>query len=190
MPDQKRYEEFVGLIERHTGQILAYIDALLMNWADAEDIFQDTSMVLWQKFDEFKPGTNFLGWALRIADFRVMKFHTKKSRYAAFTADLRETLMANLANRAAKDDLLTNLSQLSRCMEKLAENDRKTVTLCYIENVPVRNIAEAMDRSPQSVHNSLCRIRKWLLACIQRESKKSDMPDSIHRHFAGQEDRS
>ena len=56
MPDPKRYEEFVGLVRLYTSQILAYIDALLLNRNDAEDLFQETCMVLWQKFDEFTPG--------------------------------------------------------------------------------------------------------------------------------------
>ena len=59
MPDPKRHEEFVSLVRRYTNQMLAYIDALLLNRTDAEDLFQETCIVLWQKFDEFIPGTNF-----------------------------------------------------------------------------------------------------------------------------------
>lgn len=188
MPDPKRHDEFVGLIERHTGQILAYIDALLMNWADAEDLFQDTCVALWQKFDDFRPGTNFLAWALRIADFRVMRFHTQKSRQTAFKASLRDVLITDIANQAASDNPTAGLSSLSRCMDKLSESDRKMAMLCYAESVPVRNVAGAMGRSPESVHNSLCRIRKWLLECIRRESKKSDMP-SLPRGILHEEDR-
>jgi RNA polymerase sigma-70 factor, ECF subfamily len=176
MPDTNRYEEFAGLIERHTGRILAYIDGLLMNWADAEDMFQDTCVVLWQKFDDFKPGTNFLAWALRIADYRVMKFFAGKSRHAAFTEKLRDAMMANLAGQAASADPTADLSTLAHCMDKLQENDRKIVLLCYSEGIPVRNIADAFERSPQSVHNSLSRIRRWLLDCIQREDRKTELP--------------
>ena len=190
MPDPKRYEEFAGLIGRHTSRILAYIDALLLNWSDAEDLFQDTCLMLWQRFDDFTPGTNFLAWALRIADHRVMKFHTKQSRQAAFTASLRDALMANLANQAAKEETTTSLPALSRCMDRLTESDRRTVTLCYAEGLPVRQVADAMGRSPQSVHNSLCRIRKWLLDCIQRELRESDARASIqHTVFQQPEDR-
>ena len=53
MPDPKRYDEFGELVRLHTSQILAYIDALLLNRSDAEDLFQETCLVLWQKFDEF-----------------------------------------------------------------------------------------------------------------------------------------
>ena len=64
MPDPKRYDEFAGLVRLHTGQVLAYINALVLDWNDADDLFQETCLVLWQKFDEFRPGTNFLAWAL------------------------------------------------------------------------------------------------------------------------------
>jgi RNA polymerase sigma factor (sigma-70 family) len=80
MSDAKRYEEFSELIRLYSSQMLAYIDSLLLNRSDAEGLFQDTCIVLWQKFDEFRRGTNFLAWALRIADYKVMNFQQKQSR--------------------------------------------------------------------------------------------------------------
>lgn len=189
MSDPKRYEEFVDLIGLHTSRILAYIDALLLNWSDAEDLFQETCLMLWQKFDEFKPGTNFLAWALRIADHRVMKFHTKQARHAAFTASLRDALMVDAVGLAEEQDAETSLRMLAGCMDRLTENDRRMVTLCYAEGLPVRRVADAMDRSPQSVHNSLCRIRKWLLNCIQRNLRVSHTPVAVHDNVLEQEDR-
>ena len=89
MPDPKRYDEFAGLVRLHTGQVLAYINALVLDWNNADNLFQETCLVLWQKFDEFRPGTNFLAWALHIANFKVMKFRTQESRRGAFIARLR-----------------------------------------------------------------------------------------------------
>ena len=98
MPDLNRYEEFTRLVRLHTSQVLAYIDSLLLNRSDAEDLFQETCLVLWQKFDEFGPGTNFLAWALRVADYKVMNFQTMQSRRVTFAADLRNALMAEITN--------------------------------------------------------------------------------------------
>ena len=85
MPDPKRYEEFADLVRLHTSQVLAYIRVLLLNWHDAEDLFQETCLVLWQKFDEFEPaGENFLAWALRIAEHKVMDFQKKYSPDVGF----------------------------------------------------------------------------------------------------------
>jgi RNA polymerase sigma-70 factor, ECF subfamily len=97
MPDPKRYGEFADLVRLSTSQILCYINALLLNWNNTEDLFQETCLVLWQKFDAFQPRTNFLAWALRIADHKVMDFHKKQSRHMAFTASLRDELLVEVA---------------------------------------------------------------------------------------------
>jgi uncharacterized repeat protein (TIGR01451 family) len=41
---------------------------------------QETSVALWEMFDEFEEGTNFLGWACRIAYFRILRYREKKKR--------------------------------------------------------------------------------------------------------------
>ena len=143
--------------------------------------------MLWQKFDEFKPGTNFLAWALRIAEHKVMDFQKKQSRRMAFTANLRNTLMAEVAHRST-EAAAASLTALSGCMDRLTQNDRKMVTLCYGEGMPVRQVADAMGRSPESVHRSLRRVRKWLLDCIRRELKQADSPAPIRHNILKEED--
>jgi RNA polymerase sigma-70 factor, ECF subfamily len=188
MPDPKRYDEFAGLVRLHTSQVLAYINALVLNWNDADDLFQETCLVMWQKFDEFQPGTNFLAWALRIANFKVMRFQTQRSRRAAFIARLRDALEAEFAGRRA-EDAASNFTALSGCMDRLTTTDRTMVTLCYGESVSVREVAGTMGRSPESVHRSLRRIRKSLLDCIHRELRRADAPASPQDHSFDEEDR-
>jgi len=186
MPDAKRYEEFSELVRLYSSQMLAYIDSLLLNRSDAEDLFQETCIVLWQKFDEFSRGTNFLAWALRIADYKVMNFQQKQARRVAFTDSLRDALMVEVANREA-EATAAGLKALSRCMERLTQNDRRMVTLCYAEDESVRQLADAMGRSPQSVHHSLRRIRNRLLECIHRELRQEDVPIPTPHSIPGQE---
>jgi len=188
MPKIERYEEFSELIRLYSSQMLAYIDSLLLNRSDAEDLFQDTCIVLWQKFDEFSRGTNFLAWALRIADYKVMNFQQKQSRRVAFVDSLRDALMAEVASREA-EVASASLNALPNCMERLAQNDRRMVTLCYAEGESVRQLAHAMGRSPQSVHHSLRRIRNWLLECIQRELRKAEMSAPTSHNVSDKEDR-
>jgi RNA polymerase sigma-70 factor, ECF subfamily len=187
MLDPKRYDEFVGLVRLHTNRILGYLDALLLNRDDAEDLFQETCMVLWQKFDEFKPGTNFLAWALRVADRKVMNFQTRQSRRVAFTAGLRDALIAEIASRKT-EDVADSLTALARCMERLAHGDRRMVTLCYAEGVPVPELADDLGRSSESVYHSLRRIRNGLLDCIHRELKHAGTPASAEHTIPTEED--
>jgi RNA polymerase sigma-70 factor (ECF subfamily) len=178
MSDPRRYEEFAALVRLHTNQLLAYINAVLLNWNDSDDLFQETCLVLWEKFDEFQPGTNFLAWAFRVADYKILKFRTRESRRASVTDKLRDRLKASFAACKAAD-AEASLTSLSHCMERLPQGDRDLATSCYGKNVPVRQVAETVGRSPESVHRSLRRIRAWLLECVQRELRRSESPDRV-----------
>jgi RNA polymerase sigma-70 factor (ECF subfamily) len=43
-------------------------------WNDTQDIFQQTSLVLWEKFDSFETGSNFAAWSCRAARYTAMNF--------------------------------------------------------------------------------------------------------------------
>lgn len=168
MPDRNRYDEFVELLQSNTGQILAYINALLLNWNDAEDVFQDVCVVLWQKFDEFQTGTNFLAWALRVAQFKARDFQKSRARRASlWSHELQAAMIGDLCDREAAS-AHAKLAMLADCIERLAQGDRQLVQVCYGDGISVRQIADQTGRSPQSVHNSLRRIRLALLHCVNR----------------------
>lgn len=189
MPDPNRYDEFADLIELSTSRVLSYLHALLLNWDDAEDVFQETCLTLWQKFDEFRPGTSFVAWALRVAQHKAMNFQKKQTRRTISAASVHDALMNEFAARTS-DAATTGLASLADCMDKLTQNDQRMVKLCYVEGVPVRQLAAALGRSPESVHNTLHRIRNWLLNCIHRELKQADTPAHIDGGILNGEERS
>ena len=57
--DQK--SEFAALLARHQAQLFGYIHSLVRDLDDADDLFQQTSLVLWDKFDLFDPSRSFVG---------------------------------------------------------------------------------------------------------------------------------
>jgi RNA polymerase sigma-70 factor, ECF subfamily len=116
-----------------------------------------------------------------------MNFRTVQSRRATFTAGLRDALMAEVGHVEA-EAAAADLTALGSCMERLPHNDRQLITLCYVEGESVSQVADAAGRSPQSVHNSLRRIRNWLLDCIRREVKRADMPAPVHGNLLNEED--
>src|SRR5262245_27195115 len=68
--DTQRNLRFVRLFAQHEHQVYAYIVSVLANWADADEVMQETSVALWEMFDDFQEGTSFCSWACRIAYFR------------------------------------------------------------------------------------------------------------------------
>jgi hypothetical protein len=51
--------EFVRLFSQHASQLFGFVLVLTGNRSDAEDIVQNASVVLWEKFDAYQPGTSF-----------------------------------------------------------------------------------------------------------------------------------
>ena len=68
------------LMVQHQRQIFSFIYSLAPDRHDAEDLLQETSLVICEKFGEFKPGTNFLAWACQIALWRVRAARQKFAR--------------------------------------------------------------------------------------------------------------
>ena len=60
-------EEFVRLFSEHQRKLFKFIFLLAPDHAEAEDVLQETSVILWRKFGEFQSGTDFFRWAAQIA---------------------------------------------------------------------------------------------------------------------------
>src|SRR5690348_5657938 len=73
-------EEFARMFSRNARRIYGFIMTLVFNHHDAEEVFQNTNVILWNKFAEFEPGTNFFAWASRIAYFEVLSLMKQKRR--------------------------------------------------------------------------------------------------------------
>lgn len=80
MAESPKLDEFLHLFTTYQLRVYRYIVTLVANQADAEEIFGETNMVIWRKSDPFRPGTNFLAWACRIAYLEVLKHRERKGR--------------------------------------------------------------------------------------------------------------
>lgn len=158
--------EFVRLLTQHSSQIFGFVLALCMNRSDADDIFQNTSVVLWQKFDTYKPHTNFRAWACQIAYYEVLYARRKNSRVVTLSDKAWEALAADaLSAWERKDD---HQESLADCLDKLPAEDRQLLEQKYFSRESVVEIAGQYSRSVHSVYRGLRRIHTWLVECMQR----------------------
>jgi RNA polymerase sigma-70 factor, ECF subfamily len=171
--DSLQYERFVQLFARTRESLFAYIFTLLPHWSDAEDVFQQTSLVLWRKFGEFEPESNFLAWACRVAFFEVRNFQRVASRDRlrfsdAVLAQLAEQRVVNpeIANR--KRDLLLD------CIAKLSDDQRALLVRTYEDEKTIRQLADELDRAPQTLYNRLNHIRRTLFECVEAAMQRQE----------------
>jgi RNA polymerase sigma-70 factor, ECF subfamily len=168
-----RADEFALLFGRHAHQIYAYILTLIPHWADAEDVFQETSAIIWEKFGEFTPGTNFRAWACQVAHYRASWFRQRQRKAAVTFGDEFFRLVA--AEMLSEGDLLEERHRaLTRCMQRLPERDRELVSRCYAPGVTIKEAALALGRSPDAAYKALKRIHLELFDCVEASLKDED----------------
>jgi RNA polymerase sigma-70 factor (ECF subfamily) len=165
-PDS-RDADFMDLLAPLQAKLFGYIFALVPHTEDAHDLYQQTVMVLWQKFDQFELNTNFKAWALKAAQLEVLNYRRTKGRSRLlFNDELMQQLMESQAEASQADRSETRAAFLQECMKSLTAVDRTLVEKCYLGSMRIQQVAAALGRSPQSICNSLRRIRTALLSCV------------------------
>ena len=139
------------------------------NRVAAQDILQETNLVLCKKVSEFEPGTNFKAWAFAIARFEVLNYRKQQARDArlVFSEELEETFAEELAQQS--DDLERRHAALKACLGKLREKDRALLMHRYAKKGTLDEFARAAGRSVGGLKVTLHRLRNTLLACMQKQ---------------------
>ncbi|HEX8912459.1 MAG TPA: sigma-70 family RNA polymerase sigma factor [Humisphaera sp.] len=160
-------EQFVALMTASQPSLFAYVLSLVPDTQRAEDLLQETNIVLWRKRDEYEAGTSFMSWACQVAYFNVLAFRRKMARDRhRFDDAVFDYLAERQIERA--DALDDRREALKGCLEKLPAAQRELVAERYEPGGSVQRMAEARGTTEGAVSQSLYRIRAALLACIER----------------------
>jgi len=161
-------ERLVGLITAHQRALYTYIFSLVRRAEDAQDILQETNLVLWRKAAESAAVDNFKAWAFRIAFIQVQAHNQRRGRDRhRFCDDLLSALAVEAETRPVQDNRY--LDALRSCVARLTDRSRDELWQRYNAPGSVQAMAEASNRSPAAVSQSLYRIRNTLLKCVRRQ---------------------
>lgn len=166
-PEPDRVAEFVELYAAHHQRVQFFLMSLMPTADDAAEVLQETSVVLWKKFDTFEPGTDFFAWACKIARYQSLKHRERQRRAARVLDDDVVELIAADASRD-KRSFTGARAALTDCLEVLADSDRRMILDRYQPGASVGEMAEARGWTPNRLSKVLAKIRQALLGCIQR----------------------
>jgi RNA polymerase sigma-70 factor (ECF subfamily) len=169
--DANAAERFAALFQQHGRAIYRHIRALVPHVADVDEVFQETSVTLWQKFDQYRPDLDFRAWACRIAYYKVMKLRDRQMRSPRlFSLQFLDKMSEEMLVRS---DMLDARSEiLVRCQEDLNQQDRTLLARFYRAGATAKEVARRMGRNDQYVYRAIRRIHKLLLDCVKRAMSK------------------
>lgn len=174
MSDDRR-ADFANRLRLAQPRLFAYVLSLVRNLDDAEDLFQQTTVVLWRKYDDFDRTRSFLSWACGIARLEAANFLRARGRDRLYFSDELNGLLIEAYDRLP-DEGDDRREALAQCVRQLRQRDRELLDACYGEPGGVNAFAARVGRRPQSIHNSLRRLRQALLECVQRRLGQSPNP--------------
>jgi RNA polymerase sigma-70 factor, ECF subfamily len=159
--------EFARLLHENHRELFGFILAMLQNRADAEDVYQQSVVVLWKKFSTFSPGTKFIAWAIQVAKFEIRDFVKASRRRKRHFSDAILDMIAVTYQNDASERRKERLDALACCLEKLAERDRRLLEQCYAADRDYRQIAAAEGKTIAAIYKAVSRIRRSLYLCVQ-----------------------
>lgn len=166
---QEKGSQLLQLFARHSRELRAYARIILPSVDSIDDVMQEASVVIWKKQDQLRCEDEFLPWAKVIVRNISFRHRRKLMRDRhVFDDDLVERILTE-----EDDEHDNHCSQeygaLIICLNKLPEDRRQLLLAPYRNNGGVKEIAEATNRSPNSLYKLLQRLRVKLMRCIQTE---------------------
>lgn len=167
MQDQQ-VQEFIQLLVAGQSRIYAYIMAMVANRNDADDIMQETTSMMWQRFGTFETGTDIVTWGIAIARYRILEFRRKKKKDSKIQFSDRTFAELEKESQTRIRDIDHYISALRNCVQKLPSRDKILVNLKYEQSLAVKDISMRIGKTVQNVYYHLSRIHTLLLSCVQK----------------------
>ncbi|MDF1825607.1 MAG: sigma-70 family RNA polymerase sigma factor [Verrucomicrobiales bacterium] len=167
--EDDRYETFVSCFAHHEPDLRRFIRSLLPTWTDTDEVLQQTAIVIWRKFDQYDPATNFMKWACVIARFESLAYRRKMARDRLV---FREDVLELMADEGIEeiDSRRTEHEALEACLLAMPEKQRQFLTLAYTPGVKVKEMAEEAGSSAASFYMRLKRLRRQLMECMESKT--------------------
>lgn len=162
--------KFVSLLIDHQEIIRSFIITQIPGSPDVRDVLQEANIVLWEKRNSFKEGTNFGAWACTVARYKVLEHRRKEARRSGvliFNDELSEVL-ADKSEGRHPDFLEDQRLALEHCLSKLSKDNRHLLEVRYSERRGgLDQLAKDTGRTNESLRVSLFRLRVVLRRCIR-----------------------
>lgn len=161
-----------GLFLQFQPAIRGYILSMVPDFSLADDVMQETFLVVTKKAASFEIGTSFPAWVKTIARFKALEaLRSGRGRFESLSEEVLDAIGAERTEFRGETD--ERLALLTRCIDELAPQARRSIELRYRNDHLPPEIAGRMGCTVQSVNVTLSRARTFLRDCVRRKMAAS-----------------
>ena len=163
-------EEFVRLYSMAYSRIYRFILTLVPARNDADEVLQETSLVLWRKFGQYDRERDFVTWACGIARVEVLRLFQEKRRFAKlFDSELLEQLASTYNDHSEELDIRYEF--LADCRSHLSSEDLSLLGMAYNSDFGMKRATSLLDKPLSTLYRHLARIKSALFKCVEQKMK-------------------
>lgn len=172
MSDTRR--EVMRLALEHRASLWGFLMGLTKDPHRAEDVFQNTYLVLCEKWEQYQPGTNFIAWARQVARFEFLaSVDPERRRFVTAEMEVLEAAMRTVDEPAATAS--GRRDALQQCVQSMPDaRGRRAIELRYGEGLPGDQVARQLGVSLNALYTLLSRVRKALQDCVERRLRAEE----------------
>ena len=163
-------EEFVSMLTEAQQRLYGFILKRLVDHDQSNEVLQLTNIVLCRKANDFEKGTNFMGWALTVANFQILSFRKEISRDRLIFSDKTFDQIVEEDGKRF-DDTSSRLFHLKECLKKIDKENIKLLKMKYEQCLPFKEIASASNSTSNAIRIQVHRIRKRLMNCVEKRMR-------------------
>jgi len=166
--DLSNRQIFESLLSQHRRKLTLYLVSLVRNAADAEDLCQRCSVVMWRKFEQFDQRRSFFSWACGIARLEAMNHRRATLVQPLIFKTEVVSLLAESIENVERDSQAQRLAALQQCLARLPDVEKTFLRRIYWEGCSLEAIARELGCSPKTFYNRIYLLRKKLSQCVDR----------------------
>lgn len=155
---------FGELVARHQQAVRGFLRRICRNWADAEDLAQDTFVAAWENLGKYSAGSSLRSWLCGIAYHRCLTYMRGRSRSAARDAAYSD------ANDAAPAPSGDDRMDLTAALAGLPLDQRAAVVLCLSAGFSHGEAAETLGLPLGTVKSHVLRGKAKLMEALDGRS--------------------
>ena len=159
---------FAELVKKYQKPVHALAWRVIGDFHIAEDITQDTFLIVYQRLHTLKDPTQFLGWLYVIARRRCYAWLRKKRIRTQPLEDAETTMIQedvysrHVIEERANTAIDAQREVVKRLLAKLKESERTVMTLYYLGEMTVEEISKFLGVSVGTIKSRLQRARNRL----------------------------
>lgn len=152
---KRREHDFSQLVESHKSTIYTICYMFADNSLQADDLFQEVLIRLWQGFDSFRGDSQVATWVWRVSLNTCISVERKERRHRSVRLDIKSDFFSDSSseNRQIKalHDRISRLQPIDRA-----------IVLLWLESMSYEEIAAIVGISVKSLSVRLYRIKEQL----------------------------